>query len=316
MISLNESESISVIINVYNEEDNIEDCLKSLEQQTLSDFELVVVDDGSTDDTMNIVEEYEEIFEMKTFSTPHVGIKKARRKGISESSGEIIVVIDADEILDPDFLEQLVGPFKDRNVGAVGGILKSKGDGWVTEAYGALNEIFYELRATGEEVDWIQGGCSAYRRDALVEVGGLAREKVSADKDVSWKLKDVGWKVLLKDDAVAYHRDPQTLGSVMKREYGIGVREYSLISKHKNRFSWKELSRFFPLSVFLFLGLSLLHVYFLGLILLGALGSFGMVGYLLVKHTDRRNVVQAWVVLNLVNLAWSLGFLKGLLGLR
>jgi len=98
---------------------------------------------------------------------------------------------------------------------------------------------------------------------------------------------------------------------VMGREYDIGVREYSLISQHKNRFSWKELSRFFPLSIFLFLGLSLLHVYFLGFILLGLVGSFGMVTYLLVRHTDRRNVVQAWVVLNLINLAWSVGFLKG-----
>ncbi|MFP4185693.1 MAG: glycosyltransferase [Thermoplasmata archaeon] len=310
------NESVSVVINVYNEEENIEDCLSSLEKQSLSGFELVVVDDGSTDDTMKIVEEFRDNFEMKTFRTEHVGIKKARRKGVEESSGDVVVIVDADEILEPDFLENLVEPFDDDEVGAVGGRLRSEGEGWVTDAYGALNEAFYVLRAEGGEADWIQGGCSAYRREALEEVGGLAREKVSADKDVSWKLRDEGWKVVLEDEAVAYHRDPQTLDSVMKREFGIGLREYSLISKHKNRFGWKEFSRFFPLSVFLFLGLSLLHVYFLGFILLGVVGSFGMVSYLLVRHTERSNVVQAWVVLNLINLSWSLGFLKGLLGLK
>ncbi len=303
--------SVSVVINVYNEEENIEDCLKSLREQTLSDFELVVVDDGSTDDTMKIVEEFIDNFDMKTFRTEHVGIKKARRKGVKKSSSEIVVIIDADEILEEDFLEKLVKPFEDEDVGAVGGMLKSEGEGWVTEAYGALNEAFYVLRAEGEEADWIQGGCSAYRREALEKVGGLAKEKVSADKDISWKLRDQGWKVLLRREAVAHHKDPQTLGSVMGREFDIGVREYSLISQHKNRFSWKELSRFFPLSVFLFLGLSLLHMYFLGFILLGLVGSFGMVTYLLVRHTDRRNVVQAWVVLNMINLAWSVGFVKG-----
>ncbi len=301
---------VSVVINVYNEEESIRDCLNSLADQTYSDFELIIVDDGSTDDTMDIVKDYSNILDMKTYYTPHVGIKKARRKGIEETAGDYIIVIDADERLENDFLEEIVEPFEDEDVGAVGGILKSEGEGWVTKAYGTLNEAFYELRAEGEEADWIQGGCSAYRKEALDEVGGLAREKVSADKDISWKLKDAGWKVVLNKDAEAYHRDPQEIGSVMKREYNIGRREYSLISKHRNRFSWKEMSRFFPLSAVVFLGLSYFHWIFLGLIALGLVGSLGMVSYLLLKHIDNRNVIQSWVVLNLINLTWSLGFLR------
>jgi len=316
MISVAGKKSVSVVINVYNEEENIEDCLESLREQSLSDFELVVVDDGSTDDTMKIVEEFRDDFDMKELFFSHKGLRESRKRGVEEASGDIVVIVDADEVLQKDFLENLLKPFDDERVGAVGGRLRSEGEGWVTRAYGSLNEAFYELRTDGEEVDWIQGGCAAYRKEALEEVGGLVEGKVSEDKDISWKLKDGGWRVVLKEEAVALHKDPQDLKSVMKREHAIGVRESTLISEHKNRMSWKELSRFFPLSAIFFLILGFVHVYFFGLILLGAVGSFAMVSYLLLKHTDRKNIVQAWVVLNLINLAWSLGFLKGLLGSR
>ncbi|MEF8836165.1 MAG: glycosyltransferase family A protein, partial [Candidatus Thermoplasmatota archaeon] len=146
------AENISIIINVYNEEDDIEYCLDSLKNQTLSDFELVIVDDGSTDDTMNIVEEYEEEFDMKKLLLSHQGLREARKRGVEEASGEVVVIVDADEVLEPDFLENLVEPFEDEKVGAVGGRLRSEGKGWVTKDYGSLNEAFYELRTDGEEV--------------------------------------------------------------------------------------------------------------------------------------------------------------------
>lgn len=309
------SRNISIVINVYNEEDNIADCLESLKSQSLSDFELVIVDDGSTDSTMDIVDRYADDFRISKFRTEHVGIKKARLKGVSETSGDIVVVIDADEILEEEFLEEIVGPFEDDEVGAVGGTLKSEGDGWVTEGYGALNEIFYKLRAQGDEADWIQGGCSAYRKVALDEVGGLAREKVSADKDISWKLKDAGWKVVLNKDAVAYHRDPQTVGSVMKREFNIGKREYSLLKKHKNRFGWKEMSRFYPFGLILFGVLSPFWWIFGVLFLLGLIGTFGMVLYMVHSNLEGYGSfvsLKSWVVLTLINMAWSAGVIKAL----
>ncbi len=303
---------VSIVINVYNEEENIGDCLGSLKEQSYSDFELIVVDDGSTDSTMDIVEDYREHFELKTYSTPHVGIKKARRKGVKETTGDIIVVIDADEILEPDFLEEILSSFEDDEVGAVGGVLRSRGDGWVTEAYGTLSEAFYGLRTGEEEADWIQGGCSAYRKKALDEVGGLAREKVSADKDISWKMKKGGWKVLLNKDAVAYHRDPQTIGSVMNREYNIGKREFHLISKHTEKGGWKELSRFYPLIGLIFLGLSPLFYPLALLVLFGFVATFLGTVYLIYSYTEEKDLritFTSWVVFTLINLSWSLGFL-------
>ncbi len=314
MSKMNKDHKISVVINVYNEEENIADCLDSLLNQTYDRFELVIVDDGSTDRTMEIVKKYENKLNVQKTSTPHLGIKKARIKGVNKAGGKYIVIIDADEILEPSFLKNILKPFKDKKVGAVGGILRSVGGGWVTKAYGTLQEMFYELRKDSEnEVDWIQGGCSAYRREALEEVGGLAEDKVSADKDISWKMKDAGWKVVLKSDAVAYHKDPQTLRSVMKREYNIGKREYWLLKEHGGRMGWKEWSRFYPM--FGLLALLFVSLFPLLIILIGLafLCTFLAVVYLInsnIKETHFGMSFKCWLVLTAINLAWSIGFIK------
>ncbi len=306
---------VSVVINVYNEEDNIEDSLDSLKEQTFSDFELIIVDDGSTDDTMNLVKRYRNIFDLKTCKTPHVGPRKARSEGISKSSGDVIVTVDGDEILKEDYLENILEPYKYHEVGSVGGVLKSKGSGWASEAYGALNEIFYEFRGKGEEIDWIHAGCSSIRREAYEDVGGISTRKTSGDKDISWKLQKKGWRVILKKDAIAIHKDPTTLSSLMSREYNIGKREYLLLKSHRDKVGWKELSRFYPL-----LGLiSLLFVpIFLPLLVLigsGFLATFVITIYIVNSKLEKTHFgisLKCWLVLTAINLAWSLGLLKGI----
>ena len=310
-------ESVSVIINAYNEEEDIGDCLDSLAEQTYDDFELVVIDDGSTDGTLDVVESYRDKFDLKTHRTEHVGLKKARKEGVRRSSGDIIVNVDADEILEPDFLENILQPFRDDKVGSVGGVIKSFGKGWVTDGYGTLNEIFYSLRDEGEEAEWVQGGCSAYRREALEDVGGLPAEKVSLDKDTSWRMKDSGWKVILRKDAVVHHKDPQTLKSVMKREHKIGRREYHLLKRHSSRSSWKELSRFYPLFGFVVLGLSVFFLPLLALLVVGAVLTYLAVFYMVIKNIDDAEfgtTLKSWIVLTSINLAWSVGYLRSALG--
>lgn len=312
--------SVSVIINAYNEEDNISDCLDSLVEQTYDDFELVVIDDGSTDDTVEIVESYIDKFQLKIYKVPHVGLRKARRIGFSKAKGEILVNIDADEVLREDFLHNIVKPFKiDEEIGGVGGMVIADGSSWAAEAYGVWNEIFFELRVRGEEVDWIEGGCSAFRREAYEEIGGFTKNKISSDKDISWRLKDSGWKLISKKDVVAYQKEPSTFSSVIKREHKHGRKEFYLLKRHEDKMSWKELTRFYPFFGLLVLGLSLLYVPLLLLVLTGAFVTYLGVFYLVRKYVEDAKLgtsVKSWVIFTFINLAWSIGYFKSALGIK
>ncbi len=312
--------SISIVINVYNEEDNIADCLESLKDQTVSDFELVIVDDGSTDDTMGIVEEYTKEFDLKTYKLSHVGLRKARRLGFSKSSGDILVNIDADEMLREDFIENITSPFKeDEEIGGVGGVTISKGSNWAAESYGAWNEIFFELRGKGEDVDWIEGGCSAFRREAYEDVGGFTEDEISSDKDISWKLQKAGWKIVAKKNVVAYQKDPSTFRAVVKREHKNGRKEFYLLNTHEGKFGIKELSRFYPLIGILSLLIVPFFFEFVYLIGIGFLSTFLGTVYLVNSKLEESYFgisFKCWLLLTSMNLGWSIGFLRSLFGER
>lgn len=146
------------MLNVYNAEKTIEPFLKSLDKQTYKDFKLLVVDDGSTDSTVEKIEKYKDKFDMVMYRRPHQGLRKARKFGINKANGNILLILDADLILDKNAIKEIVEPLKNKDVGGVGGFLKSRGDGSIVEAYEALREVFCNIRSKGKEIDWISGG--------------------------------------------------------------------------------------------------------------------------------------------------------------
>jgi len=103
--------NVSVIITVYNEEKYIEKCLDSLQVQTFKDFEMVVIDDGSTDDTLKILNEYQiSNIKYRVFQQKHEGPAKARNFGVAKAKGEVLVFLDGDMYFEKNFLEKLVNP--------------------------------------------------------------------------------------------------------------------------------------------------------------------------------------------------------------
>jgi glycosyltransferase involved in cell wall biosynthesis len=102
---------LSVIIPTYNESDQIIDCLKSLGRQTLKDFEVIVVDDGSTDNTLERLSEFQiSNFKLQILETKHLGPGAARNVGAKSAKGRILVFVDADMTYAKNFLKELVKP--------------------------------------------------------------------------------------------------------------------------------------------------------------------------------------------------------------
>ena len=99
---------ISIIVPVYNVEIYIRECLNSILTQTMRDFELILVDDGSTDNSGDICEEFKAMDKrIKVFHKENGGLSSARNKGLDEASGEYVCFVDSDDVIRSDYLEKL-----------------------------------------------------------------------------------------------------------------------------------------------------------------------------------------------------------------
>lgn len=96
---------ISIIIPVYNSEDSIRNCLNSILNQTIPNFEVVVINDGSTDNTLAILEEYAKKYSnIKVYSFENAGVSVARQRGINLASGEYFIFVDSDDTIESELL--------------------------------------------------------------------------------------------------------------------------------------------------------------------------------------------------------------------
>ncbi len=106
--------SVSVIVPAYNEEKYIKKCVDSILNQTLKDIDIILIDDGSTDKTFEIMQEYSKKNKNVTaISLPHGGVGIARNKGLDSAKGEYIKFVDADDYLNPNSLELMYNKAKE-----------------------------------------------------------------------------------------------------------------------------------------------------------------------------------------------------------
>lgn len=173
---------VSVIIPALNEEEIIRDSLCSLRNQSFRDFEIIVVDGGSTDRTVEISREYTD----KVILALGSKIGEARLIGVKEARGNIIVSTDADTIHPPDWLENLVRHFDDPTVVAVGGAIYPLNPSETTLAYTAgLNTIANALH-------WFIGSNMAFRKDVFMKAGGYPLLIKGEDWSLSARLAKYG----------------------------------------------------------------------------------------------------------------------------
>lgn len=108
----------SVVIPLYNKEDNIANTLDSVLAQTFQDFEIIIVNDGSTDKSLQIVSDYEDI-RIKVYSKPNGGVSDARNYGIKKSSNKYVAFMDADDYWKPNYLERMFKLIEDYPTGGM-----------------------------------------------------------------------------------------------------------------------------------------------------------------------------------------------------
>jgi cellulose synthase/poly-beta-1,6-N-acetylglucosamine synthase-like glycosyltransferase/peptidoglycan/xylan/chitin deacetylase (PgdA/CDA1 family) len=213
----------SVIVPAYNEEKVVTMTVDSILGSTYPDFEILVVDDGSTDDTLGVLTRaYQNHPKVRICSVPNGGKSAALNFGIARSTGEVVVMLDADTVLGRETLGNLIAPFADDSVGAVAGNAKvGNRDKSLTRCQ-ALEYITgqnIEKRAYDviNGISVVPGAVGAWRRSVLVEEGGLAHDTLAEDAELTFRVLRRGYRVVYREDAPGYTEAPDTVRGFVKQ---------------------------------------------------------------------------------------------------
>ena len=216
---------ISVVIPVKDGENCLSECLLAIKQQQKlkfnQDFEIIVVDDGSNDNTAQIARGCG----AKVISQPNAGPASARNSGVKNASGDLIAFTDADCVPAPDWLYQITLPFENPKVMGVKGAYRTRERNWVARFVQLEYESKYERMRQKERIDFIDTYSAAYRRKVFLENGGFNEFfpfPSVEDQEFSFRLAHKGYWLVFQPDAVVYHHHDLTLQEYANRKFGIG----------------------------------------------------------------------------------------------
>lgn len=232
---------ISIIIPAKDAEETIEKCINSIFSINYSNYEVIVVDDGSQDSTLKILERYKDKF--KILKTNSKGPSYARNIGVINCKGEFVVFVDADCLLDENLLRELWRCFeKFPEAVSCGGIQKLPSDSTEFE-----RKIFLFMKRTGFISDYMRTAkderiievnhnascCVMYRKDIfLKEDGFLEGLWPGEDVELDYRLKKKGYKIYFNPKAIVYHYRPKNLKKFLKMMYRYGFAQGFLVRKY------------------------------------------------------------------------------------
>jgi len=227
---------VSVVICTYNGEATLGETCAAVAELDYPDFEVLVVDDGSTDASADIAAEHG----FRVISTTNRGLSSARNTGLQAASGEIIAYLDDDAAPDPHWLIYLGDTFARTSFAAVGGPnLPVPDDGAVADAVAAAPGNPTHVLVSDREAEHIPGCNSAFRTDALRAIGGFdPRFRIAGDDvDVCWRLQERGWPIGFCAAAMVWHHRRGTVRGYLRQQRSYGRAEAMLERKWPERYS-------------------------------------------------------------------------------
>ena len=234
---------VSVIVCAYNADRTIDSCLASLKELNYPNYEVIVVNDGSSDRTLEIAESYDYI---KLISQENKGLSVARNVGLAAATGDIIAYTDSDCVADPDWLTYMVAKFLSSGLSAVGGPnFPPPEDSLVPSCVAVSPGGPTHVLLSDEVAEHIPGCNMAFRREALEEIGGFDPlfRNAGDDIDVCWRLQDKGYTIGFSPAAVVWHYRRNTVKDYLKQQRGYGKAEALVYFKHPYRFNLLGQSR-------------------------------------------------------------------------
>ncbi|MEV8594963.1 bifunctional polysaccharide deacetylase/glycosyltransferase family 2 protein [Streptomyces sp. NPDC052012] len=231
---------VSVIVPAYNEKECIANTLTSLARST-HPIEIIVVDDGSTDGTGEIARATARSLGMtgvRVVRQENAGKPAALNNGVRHASHDIVVMMDGDTVFEPDTVRHLVQPFADPEVGAVAGNAKVGNRRTVIGAWQHIEYVMgFNLDRRMYDVlrcmPTIPGAIGAFRREAVLDVGGMSEDTLAEDTDITIAMHRAGWRVVYQEHARAWTEAPRTPRQLWSQRYRWSYGTMQALWKHR-----------------------------------------------------------------------------------
>jgi len=230
--------SFSIIVCTRNGAHRIGNCLKAIDAMSGGPYETIVVDDGSTDLTAEIVSQH--FPQVRLISIPPSGLSAARNLGAAAATGEIFAYTDDDCLPDIEWIVRLDRAFLDPLSAAAGGPnlpppAKSAEEAIINAAPGAPSHVLLD----DTRAEHLPGCNIAVRRSAFEKIGGFNPifRTAGDDVDFCWRLRDAGYELAFAPGAFVWHHRRATIWGFLKQQIGYGRAERLLLNIHPSRFS-------------------------------------------------------------------------------
>ena len=228
----------SIIVPVYNRPDEVDELLQSLCEQSLKDFEVVIVEDGSQKDCKEVVGRYTDRLDVKYFMKPNSGPGQSRNYGAERAKGDYLLVLDSDVVLPTGYLQAVDDELRRQPADAFGG--PDTAHPSFTDVQKAISYSMTSFFTTGG----IRGGKKkldkfyprsfnmGIRRDVYLQLGGFSKMRFGEDIDFSYRIVEAGYQPRLFPSAWVWHKRRTDFRKFFRQVYNSGIARINLEKRH------------------------------------------------------------------------------------
>ena len=228
----------SFIVPVFNRPDEVDELLESLCSQTLKDFEVVIVEDGSQKPCKDVCDKYADILDLHYYNKENSGPGQSRNYGVERAQGEYVIVLDSDVVLPEGFMAAVEKEQQEEGAVAWGG--PDAAHPSFTPVQKAISYSMTSFFTTGG----IRGGKAkldkfyprsfnmGIRRDVYLELGGFSKMRFGEDIDFSYRIVEAGHKPRLFPDAWVWHKRRTDFRKFFRQVYNSGIARINLEKRH------------------------------------------------------------------------------------
>jgi glycosyltransferase involved in cell wall biosynthesis len=232
---------VSVVIPTYNASQKLRECLEALQKQTYprERYEIIVVDDGSTDDTKSIIEVGGGRFPIRYCFQENKGPAAARNRGAGMAQGDVILFTDADCVPSETWIQEIVSPFRNPGIVAVKGAYETNQRSlWARFAQVEFSERYHKLLKQ-DYIDMVDTYSAGFRRDVFLSMGGFDPSfpfPNNEDTDLSYRMSLRGYKMVFNPNAIVWHSGhPDNFKGYMKLKFWRGYWRMVVYRRYSNK---------------------------------------------------------------------------------